>query len=119
MPVEALAPDFVFQQTGGFQRQVAAFEVAVGFQRAGQGGRVEQFAGHFGEGLGLSGPTAFAQGGAGGHGVAAEAEEQTGGALGDKVERIAQVQSGNRAAGTLDDAAFAGREETPGGAACP
>ena len=31
---EALAPDFVFQQAGGFQRDVAAFERAVGFQGA-------------------------------------------------------------------------------------
>ena len=40
--------------------------------------------------------------------MAAEAEQQAGGALGDEVERIAQVQAGNRAAGALDDAAFAG-----------
>ena len=39
-----------------------------------------------------------------------EAHQQARGPLGDEVERIAQVQAGNGAAGTLDDAAFAGRE---------
>ena len=42
---EALAPDFVFQQAGGFQGDVAAFERAVGFQRAGEVGGGDQFAG--------------------------------------------------------------------------
>jgi hypothetical protein len=46
---EALAPDFVFQQAGGFERDVAAFQRAVGFQRARQVGRGEQFAGDLGE----------------------------------------------------------------------
>jgi hypothetical protein len=35
---EALAPDFVFQQARGFERDVAGFERAVGFQRARQVG---------------------------------------------------------------------------------
>jgi len=42
--------------------------------------------------------------------VTAEADEQAGGPLGDEVERVAQMQAGNRAARALDDAAFTGGE---------
>jgi hypothetical protein len=52
----------------------------------------------------------FAQCQAGGGGVAAEAQQQVGVALGDQVQRVAQVQAGNRAAGALQFAGVAARE---------
>ena len=104
---EALAPDFVFQQAGGVQGEEAAFECAVGFQGAGEVGGVEEFAGDLGEELLKALEVIFTQGGSGGHGVAAKADEQTGGAFGDKVEGIAQMQAGDGAARAFDDAAFA------------
>ena len=44
------------------------------------------------------------------HGMAAEANQQAGRALGHEVERVAQVQPGDRAPRPLDQAALARRE---------
>jgi hypothetical protein len=48
---EALAPDFVFQQAYGVDRDEAGFEHAIGFQRAREVGRGEQFVGDLREQL--------------------------------------------------------------------
>ena len=56
----------------------------------------------------------FAQGKPGGHGVTAEGEDEVGMAFGNKVQRIAHVQSGDGAPRAFDKTAFGARKGNGG-----
>jgi hypothetical protein len=117
---KALAPDLLLHHAHGIERVVAGFERAVGFQGARQIRRREQFAADLLEGGFEARQVAFAQRQAGGGGVAAEAQQQVGVALGDQVQRVAQVQAGDRAARAFSSPALPrGQRQRSDGAAFP
>jgi hypothetical protein len=103
---EALSPHRMVELFGECIAVVGGIEFAVGFDHAFEVGRVDQFAHDH-----LERPSEFvvAAGGQaepGRHGVAAKLEDEAGMALVDQVERIAQVQAGDGAAGALEFAIF-------------
>src|SRR5690606_26835887 len=78
-------------------------------------GGLEQLAYHLLKGCVEAREFRFADGESGRHGVAAEAHDEVGLALGDEIERVAQVQAGDRAPGALE-LAVVGTGEGNGGA---
>ena len=68
---------------------------------AGEGGGVQPLGRYLGQGLLEHGELFARHGAAGGHGVAAEAQQHAGVALGHQVECVAQVKAGDGAARAL------------------
>ena len=108
---EALAPYLAPDAAGGGKAHVAGFERAVALDGALKIGRRDQLAGNCLERRLEARQIAFADGKPGGGGVAAETQQQAGLALGYQVERVAQMQAGNRTARALEFAIAAAAGE--------
>ena len=71
---------------------------AIGVEAAGQGGSVQPFAGHLLQGKLKGFELRLVNRAAGRHGMAAKAQQHIGAAFGDQVQRVPQMEPGNRAA---------------------
>src|SRR4029453_2358514 len=104
-PRKALAPDPVTDRVRQRKRELAGLERAIRFDRPAKLCRGERLAGHRLEGCREPGEVALGQGQPRRVRVAAEAPDRAGSALCDEVERIAQMESGDRASGPAQLAA--------------
>ena len=98
---KALAPDGGVQGVGHVGAAVLRRQRAVGGQAPRQGGGVQPFGGDVLQRLLEALELVFGDGAAGRHGVAAKAQQHAGVALGQQVQRVAQVKAGDRAARAL------------------
>src|SRR6266704_5011604 len=103
---ETLAPDLVFEQLREAQIEIRGLERPVGLDRASELRGRQPFAGHGLEERRGAREIFRTQRRSGGGRVPPEPQQQPGGALGDEIERVAQMQARDRAARALD---FAGR----------
>src|SRR5712691_4530918 len=103
---KALAPDLLFQELREAQIEIRGFERPVGLDRASELRGRQPFAGYGLEELREAREIFRAQRHAGRGRVPSEAQQQPGHALGDEIQRVAQMQARDRAARALD---FAGR----------
>src|SRR6266568_2677783 len=102
---KTLAPDLLFQELREAEIEIRGLERPVGLDRASELRGRQPFAGHGFEEFREAREIFRTQRRSGG-GVPPEPQQQPGGALGDEIERVAQMQARDRAARALD---FAGR----------
>ena len=107
---KTLAPGFGFHQGCRVQVHQRRFQCAVGFYRTGERRRFDHVGHRLFKRFAKARQIVLAQRQAGGHRVAAEADDEAGLALGHEVERVAQVQAGDGAAGALEFPFVAARE---------
>ena len=112
--LEALAPDLGVQRGDRGQVEVFPRQRAVGGQTAVQRRGLQPFQRHLLQRAGKGRPVAFGHGAAGGHGVAAKAQQQTRVALADQIQRVAQVEAGDRPARALQQPVLAPRQHEGG-----
>src|SRR6266511_4455758 len=103
---KTLAPGLLFQELREAEIEIRGLERPVGLDRASELRRRQPFTGHGFEELREAREILRAQRRSGGGRVPPEAQQQPRGALGDEIERIAQMQARDGAARALD---FAGR----------
>src|SRR6266513_4674481 len=105
---KTLSPDLGVEQLREAEAEVRGFQRTVGLDRARKLRGREQLARHGLEALREAREIPRAQREAGRCGMSAEAQEQVRFALRDEIERVAQVQTRNRAAGAADLAGTGG-----------
>src|SRR5690349_14107254 len=106
---KSLSPDLVIQEPRQAEIEIRGLERAVRLDRARELRRGEQLARHDFEALGKAREIGLAQSQARGGSVTAEAQEQSRFALGEQVERIAQMQPRDRSPRTPDLSGTPGR----------
>src|SRR6266571_4432872 len=103
---KTLAPDLLFEELREAQIEIRGLERPVGLDRATELRGRQPFAGHGFEEFREARKVFYMQRCSGGGRVPPEAQQQPGSALGDEIERVAQMQARDGAARALD---FAGR----------
>src|SRR5712692_4364066 len=105
---KTLAPDLLFEQLREAQIEVRGLERPVGLDRASELRGRQPFAGYGFEEFREAREILRTQRRSGGGRVPSEPQQQPGGALGDEIQRVAQMQARDGAARPLDFARRAG-----------
>ena len=111
---KALPPHLQRQRARVLKRDVGGFQAAVGDKGLRQRFGFDHRGGGFFKGSLKAREVGLGNAQAGGHGVAAEFDDQPGMALGHGIENVAQVHAGNRAAGAAQFAVVGGGEHDGG-----
>ncbi len=106
---EALAPHLVVQGVDQIGPAVFGRQRTVGVQAPQQRRRIQPLLRNLPQSLLEDFQVFLGEGAAGGHGVPAKTQQHAGMALGDQVQRVAQMKAGNRAARALELVLLAGR----------